>query len=96
MPVFSQCSGEICHNIQTGADIRWFIGRRTAECCGERTLITPGHPEQSYLIDKLRGTHLCAGSRMPLDGPALSAVSVDAITAWICQGATTPSDSGAR
>jgi len=89
-PVLSRCSGEICHNIVQPSDARWFVGRPADECCGARVLVDPGHPELSYLVDKLRGTNLCQGTRMPLDAPALSAPDIATIEAWICQGAQTP------
>src|SRR5256885_15410923 len=39
--------------------------------CADRKLVMPGDPSASYLIDKLNGTNLCSGSRMP-KGMALS------------------------
>ncbi len=52
--------------------------------------VTAGDPEQSYLIHKLRGTHLDAGGtgeRMPLGQAALSDATIAQFVAWIEQGA---------
>lgn len=53
-------------------------------------LVSPGDPESSYLIHKLRGTHLDnggKGSRMPMGLPALADNELTMITTWISQGA---------
>jgi len=60
----------------------------------DRAYIEPGHPDASYLLQKLDG-HLvdseCAdndcGAPMPLDNPSLSADARAKIRAWIAQGA---------
>lgn len=53
-----------------------------------RTLVVPGHPEESFLIAKLRG-ELGAGEgdRMPLRNPQLPESTIEAIEAWIASGA---------
>ncbi len=58
------------------------------------TYISAGHPEDSYLMEKIDG-HLSAsacvdhdcGDQMPLDNPPLSPEAREAIRAWIEQGA---------
>ena len=56
--------------------------------------VTPGDPDRSYLLLKLRGTHLGAGgsgARMPLagEGPGmhLSPAQIETIEAWVRAGA---------
>ncbi|MBN1369054.1 MAG: hypothetical protein JW954_02310 [Dehalococcoidaceae bacterium] len=52
--------------------------------------VTPGNPEQSYLLHKLNGTQLQVGgtgSRMPFGSSALSASQIDLVRNWISQGA---------
>ena len=54
--------------------------------------VTPGAPEQSYLIHKLRGTQLAAGgsgNRMPMNDPPrpLDDGQLDLILRWIDAGA---------
>jgi hypothetical protein len=49
--------------------------------------VTPGQPEQSYLIKKLRGDGDIIGERMPRGGPFLSQADIDALIAWINAGA---------
>jgi mono/diheme cytochrome c family protein len=51
--------------------------------------ITPGKPDESYLVRKLEGTHVQAGGsgeRMPPTGPLDSAL-IGAIRAWVQAGA---------
>lgn len=55
--------------------------------CGDRMLVEPGEPGASYLLDKVRGVDLCAGTKMPKVGPGLTAAQVTAISQWICAGA---------
>lgn len=85
-PLFSACAGEVCHDF-TSAGLLATIGLPSSECCERRSLITPGDPEQSYLLDKLRGAPLCDGVRMPIDKPPLSDGEIQAISDWICEGA---------
>ena len=58
-----------------------------SECSPGRTRVEPGNPDASYLVDKLAGTNLCAGQRMPLGGPFLSAAELELIRTWIASGA---------
>ena len=49
-------------------------------------LVEPGDPETSYLMHKLRGTHIDVGGvgeRMPFDLPALTDDQIATIAAWI-------------
>lgn len=54
-----------------------------------RTLnyVTPGDPENSYLIHKLEGSHSIVGQRMPFGGPYLSSNQILVIRRWIETGA---------
>lgn len=52
--------------------------------------VEPGQPAQSYLLHKLKGSHLDqggSGGRMPLGFAALSAPEIEQITAWVAAGA---------
>jgi mono/diheme cytochrome c family protein len=49
--------------------------------------IEPGDPDNSYLIQKLRGGSTIAGARMPLGGPFLSQAAIDTIAQWVANGA---------
>jgi len=52
--------------------------------------VAPGEPESSYLVHKLRGTHLEVGgqgARMPQGGVEVSETVLDAIVRWIEAGA---------
>jgi hypothetical protein len=85
-PIFEGCGGEVCHFFGSGA-IADQVGVLADECCNEIQIIEPGHPERSYLVDKLQGRNLCMGSRMPLNQPPLSPDDMQAVVDWICQGA---------
>jgi hypothetical protein len=70
------------------------VGRAApvAESCGD-TLVTPGHPEASYLYIKLSSDHPCAGSRMPAGefGPTpLPDCLLSLVARWISAGAPGP------
>jgi len=52
--------------------------------------VEPGDPERSYLLHKLRGTHLDqggSGARMPMGMPELGEEDLARISAWIKAGA---------
>jgi len=52
--------------------------------------VTPGDPEASYLVHKLRGTHLevgGSGSQMPQGGVGVSQDLLALVERWILQGA---------
>lgn len=69
------------------------VGKKGA--VGPMPLVTPGKPEESWLIQKLEGTtcgiDTCSGGdcgeRMPKGGGALPAAQLGAIKGWIAQGA---------
>jgi hypothetical protein len=48
--------------------------------------VSPGHPDSSYLIQKLEG-HAAVGVQMPFGGPALPQSTIDVIRQWITDGA---------
>ncbi|HEX3854203.1 MAG TPA: hypothetical protein VHW01_24735, partial [Polyangiaceae bacterium] len=52
VPLFNSCAGEICHSFNAG-QIAEQVGVASVECCGELQMIEPGHPERSYVLQKL-------------------------------------------
>lgn len=48
--------------------------------------VSPGNPDESYLIQKLQGS-AAVGGRMPLGGPPLPQETIDVIRQWITDGA---------
>ncbi len=48
--------------------------------------IEPGNPNISYLLQKVLGSNVISGSRMPLNNSPLSQEKIDAITEWISNG----------
>ena len=58
----------------------------TSTCSG-RKYVVPSSPQTSYLMNKLTGVGMCAGSIMPKIGGELSQSQIDLIRRWICQGA---------
>ncbi|HEX7670385.1 MAG TPA: hypothetical protein VF395_12405 [Polyangiaceae bacterium] len=92
VPIFGKnCSGEVCHS---GA---WAGSRAhltlvdvpARECCDGRKLVRPGDPNASYVVQKLRGTDLCDGGKMPL-GRTIDDRDIATIADWICEGAPGP------
>jgi hypothetical protein len=56
--------------------------------CSAMSLVAPGAPKTSYLLQKLRGYGSCfTGTRMPEQAPALDAPALDLVSAWIGKGA---------
>ena len=53
---------------------------------GSLNRVTPGDPDNSYLIQKLEGT-AAVGARMPQGGPFLDQEVIDEIRQWISDGA---------
>ena len=49
--------------------------------------VVPGHPEQSFLIDKLAGPGPDEGRLMPDGTAGLAAAQLEAIRLWIQRGA---------
>lgn len=58
----------------------------TGAGCKGSAFVTPGNPDQSYLINKLTGVGVC-GSRMPKSGPAMTTDELNTVRAWIGSGA---------
>jgi hypothetical protein len=49
--------------------------------------VVPGHPEQSFLIDKLAGPGPDEGNPMPYTGSLLPSAQIEVIRLWITRGA---------
>jgi hypothetical protein len=91
-PIFmSACSGEYCHGnfVNTPARAyRFFVDQPSTECEG-RTLVVPGRPDASYLMEKVRGKEVCAGQPMPRGaGNSLRPDQIELLRAWISGGAS--------
>jgi mono/diheme cytochrome c family protein len=74
-----------------GASYQALVGKMASQACGG-TLVTPQHPERSYIIHKLTEASPCFGKRMPHPGmlsmaPPLPPEDIAVITAWIQAGA---------
>lgn len=86
-----RCSGERCHGgLASGA---WpydsLVGvHATRDTCAEAgLLVVAGHPEASYLVNKLTGIGMCPETaRMPTGEP-LPPADIQAVVDWICDGA---------
>lgn len=94
----TSCAKANCHagtNPDAGLDLREgaayaeLVNTSSTQCFGERTRVTPGDPEESYLFDKIRNKDLCGNSkRMPYPPTAmLPDEQRTLIEAWICAGA---------
>jgi hypothetical protein len=81
-PVLAGCSGEVCH---APWDYGTIVNQPSRACCDRRFLVTPFPPSLSLVTQSLTGTDSCVGT-MP-QGGHLATAEIQAITAWICQGA---------
>jgi hypothetical protein len=85
----SGCGGEYCHGrtMMTARDAyASLVGQPSAQC-DERTLIAPGDPDHSYVMDKILGRNLCAGYTMPRGMWHLTEDEIRTLRDWIAEGA---------
>ena len=57
-----------------------------SDACAGRTLVVPGDPDTSLLVQKIGAAPPC-GDRMPLGGAPLSDAQISMIRGWIAAGA---------
>lgn len=55
--------------------------------CSGMNFVEPGDVSASYLMNKLTGSEMCAGTKMPKGGAPLTQAQLDLIGNWICAGA---------
>jgi mono/diheme cytochrome c family protein len=70
------------HDYSTDADLQKLVGMASSEK-DTVMMISPGHPADSYLIMKVRGSSGIVGSRMPLGGKPLSDKEIGTLETWI-------------
>jgi hypothetical protein len=95
-PIFTaSCASAGCHggmmpaqglSLSAGVSYSKLVNVISSQCADGRKRVLPGQPSMSYLIDKMMGVDLCAGTVMPKMGPVPSA-DIQTISNWICQGA---------
>jgi hypothetical protein len=84
-PILQSCVGNgACHQ---NSYTKWTT--LLASGCISRKVIDPGHPESSYILNKLTNTNICVGDPMPKTIPwkPLPPEQIQLISDWICQGA---------
>jgi len=93
------CATVLCHNAASAAgDLDLSAGASrvelvnivpSAEIAAQagQLRVDPGDPDNSFLLIKLIGPPLGAGSRMPLIGLPLAAEQIETIRTWILRGA---------
>lgn len=95
-PIFTaSCGSNGCHkganaqgdlDLSAGASYQALVNVSAKQCNDGRKRVLPGQPSQSYLIDKIMGVDLCAGTQMPKMN-LLPAAQIETISNWICAGA---------
>jgi hypothetical protein len=94
-PIFADnCTGAGCHSNpkpQEDLDLRagqgWdLLVDVPANQCASRLRVAPGDPDNSYLIDKIKGINLCFGSQMPKVG-SLTDAEIQIVADWVSDGA---------
>ena len=76
--------------LEAGRSYRQLVGvlaENEAARAKGKLRVAPGHPEQSFLLDKLTGPGPDEGDVMPYTGTALPADQIEAIRQWIQRGA---------
>ena len=63
------------------------LAENTAARDAGKLRVVPGHPERSFLLDKLTEPGPGEGNRMPDTGFSLPRAQLDVIRVWIQQGA---------
>jgi hypothetical protein len=92
-PIFwESCAGEMCHGgLATGPfPYEQLVNVQSSRnaCSPKRTLVTPGKPGESYILNKLTGKGMCGDTRiMPSAEGQLPPAKIQLITDWICAGA---------
>jgi hypothetical protein len=91
----ASCASNGCHkgaNPQQGLDLtaanayQDLVNVAAQQCNDGRKRVLPGQPSESYLIDKMLGVDMCAGTQMPKLNQ-LPAAQIEAVANWICAGA---------
>lgn len=94
------CTEGGCHNGDSKgglnlADDMWsaLVNVPASTCMDGRKLVVPGKPSESYILNKVRGTRLCGGDRMPVGcgepngGVCFSEERLATLEGWIRNGA---------
>ena len=94
-PIFTDnCAVVGCHagpratlgqNLEAGQAYSNIVGVQSVES-STLNRIQPGDPDNSYLVQKIRGT-AAVGAQMPLGQPPLSDADIATIVSWITAGA---------
>ncbi len=93
----AKCATAGCHtggaiakaglDMSAGKSYMEMVSVATSQCGGARTLVIPGKPDESYLMDKLLGVDLCGVSKRMPPAAALPMGDIQTISDWICAGA---------
>lgn len=90
------CARSGCHTgVNPAEDLDLRSGRAHAslvdvpasQCTDGRLRVDPANPDGSYLLDKILGVDLCAGTIMPKGGGGLTPAEVQIIRDWVAAGA---------
>jgi hypothetical protein len=82
-PLMSQYSCSGCHAFQLGSYSALLSAQSNQT---NLAWVSPGAPQQSYLFQKIDGTH-SSGSLMPKNMPAMAGTDISIIEQWITDGA---------
>ncbi len=89
------CARNGCHtgvnpaeelDLRTGRAHAALVDVTAVQCSDARVRVDPANPDGSYLIDKLTGVDLCAGTTMPKGSP-LAPAEIQLIRDWVANGA---------
>ncbi|MDO8520430.1 MAG: hypothetical protein Q7T11_09775 [Deltaproteobacteria bacterium] len=74
--------------MSSGNTFSALVGVNADQCIPVRKRVAANDSANSYLVDKVNGTNLCAGTQMPQGADPLSATEIQAIKDWINAGAS--------
>jgi hypothetical protein len=98
--VFPTCARSTCHNLAQGvhqmslapgeayASLVGVEPQNSTAAAAGKLRVDPGHPENSFIVDKLRGTLAAGeGERMPRGLRRLDSLRIQLVQDWIAAGA---------
>jgi hypothetical protein len=74
-------------DLSSGSAYASLVAVPASQCSDGRVRVAPGDPDASYLVDKLLGVDLCAGTLMPKGAP-LTPAQIQIIRDWVAAGAS--------
>lgn len=79
--------GEVNSDLVLDAAVAYDVLVDVPSGCNGMDFVEPGDVSASYLMNKLTGSGMCGGTKMPKGGAPFTQEQLDLIGSWICAGA---------